>query len=423
MTDLERSFLDFANSLLGEMRERPAPFESRRAVDFQPNGRTVTGTRIAPSLEGLGRIVLEDKQFWKLPAAREFLRVHREAGIFATSTDDSVPAYIGLPWNLAHAVARAAKACDSTYVTQAELLRVYRRLRDAQTGERIFSRITVPLLNTRGDASHRFADMVLAPFPPEEKNAIWNVLIRQDDLSLRAVSRSNHRLRLEKVCSVEETADLDAAVPIRVDRIATALRLTKAGDLGAQVIFYDREESGLGSRYTALSDLAVEPLRKPYDLDLDTASAAADYYEALSQVSSLAQGESLSIALRRFNQAYMRHDAEDKIIDLAIALESSLLKDTQLTYRLALRGACLLRQSEDPREVFALLTEMNKARNKAVHEGSSAAAYTLAPRCEDTVRKILRTYLLRLRGGESITEVNAELDKRILSGLEDQDTR
>ena len=233
----------------------------------------------------------------------------------------------------------------------AELLRVYRRLRDAHAGERIFSRVTVPLLNTRGAASYRFADMVLGPFLPDEKNAIWNNLTRPDELSLRTMSRSNHRLRLETVCSEREAAELESAVQIQVDRIITALRLTKGGDVGAQIIFRDLEESGLGFGYIAVSDLAVEPLRKPYDLDHETASTARIYLEALSSTFSSDRSESLSLALRRFNQAYTRSHAEDKIIDSTIALESCLLKGIrQSKYRLAMRGARLLSQSEDPQK-------------------------------------------------------------------------
>src|SRR6266436_5573922 len=77
----------------------------------------------------------------------------------------------------------------------------------------------------------------------------------------------------------------------------------------------------------------------------------------------------LSVGLRRFNQSYERRIPEDQIIDLTIALESTLLadRDEELTYRLAVRGAALLADVGtpwEPRKGRALLTTMYDVRSR-----------------------------------------------------------
>jgi hypothetical protein len=82
----------------------------------------------------------------------------------------------------------------------------------------------------------------------------------------------------------------------------------------------------------------------------------------------------LSVGLRRFNQSYERNIPEDQIIDLTVALESTLLADRgeELTYRLAVRGAALLANVGTPwelRKSRALLATMYDVRSRIVHGG------------------------------------------------------
>ncbi len=126
--------------------------------------------------------------------------------------------------------------------------------------------------------------------------------------------------------------------------------------------------------------------------------------------------------------AYARANAEDRIIDFCIALESSLLSDVgeeliipSLSPR---RGAPC--RNERPRVTRWLLRKIYEARSAIVHhgktlrqlKGKTRSFVLLAPSldeiCEDVVRAILSAYIARLAAGESLEEVNEELDRRLL---------
>src|SRR5216684_2539896 len=79
-----------------------------------------------------------------------------------------------------------------------------------------------------------------------------------------------------------------------------------------------------------------------YELHESDTSTLQELVKALQQLRSaqprgkLSIYGDLSVALRRFNQSYERETPEDQIIDLTIALESTLLGDLrdELKYRL-----------------------------------------------------------------------------------------
>jgi len=147
------------------------------------------------------------------------------------------------------------------------------------------------------------------------------LLNHQDLISMSTVNRSTFQLRLRKSGSQEELGDCEADAEEEIECAITALRLAGTGDLGAQDVVYDREECGLGFRFSNL-DLRVSPFGRKYDLTSVNDSDVVGYFNAVRKV----RFHELSVALSRFNQAYSRQSLEDKIIDLTIALESSLLK-------------------------------------------------------------------------------------------------
>ncbi len=145
------------------------------------------------------------------------------------------------------------------------------------------------------------------------------------------------------------------------------------------------------------------------------------------------------MALRHFNQSYGRTIDEDRLIDLTIALESCLLADAsheELNYRLALRGAALLAQAQlwEPGKAQALLKAMYAIRSAIVHSGQRLSNLgkdqkkllgklgilpeKFSGQCENIVRDILRTYVLRLTPGQrSVQTICGDLDRFILQGL------
>jgi len=155
----------------------------------------------------------------------------------------------------------------------------------------------------------------------------------------------------------------------------------------------------------------------------------ADVPALLTIKSTLARGRNsfvrpLAVALRRFNQAYARETAEDRLIDLTVCLESCLLSgvEDELKYRLSLRAAALLADRNDPERTQVMLNAVYQARSSIVHSGkqlSDVAAmmkslggltpavqpHELPQHCEDLVRKELMAYLTHLSAGRSVADI------------------
>ncbi len=97
---------------------------------------------------------------------------------------------------------------------------------------------------------------------------------------------------------------------------------------------------------------------------------AAAYFELPAR----RRNDWLRIPLDRLGRAAREGDFADRAIDLGIALESLLLRDTddrgELGFRLSLRGAWLLGENETQRlEILASLKALYKLRSKAAHSG------------------------------------------------------
>jgi Apea-like HEPN len=232
-----------------------------------------------------------------------------------------------------------------------------------------------------------------------------------------------------------------------VQDFVRALRLLHRGDIGATVTF--GFPAGVGSGTYAYGDFAtaVRQPRARYALVKSDLPKVTSLLDLLRQ--DIVQ-ESLAVSLRRFHQSYTRIDPEDQIIDLTIALESSLLyglKD-ELSFRLGVRGAALLATTRDPQKAAQLLRVLYAVRSKVVHEGRTLSdllesgddaakdfrksvqqsgqpldAIQLLEEFEEIVRQVLREYARRLNVVESTTRekpmavVNRELDAKLLHAL------
>lgn len=229
--------------------------------------------------------------------------------------------------------------------------------------------------------------------------------------------------------------------------VLTALRLSKRGDVGILGLLEERQVSSVWDRdfvNVLLDEYPTTLGRSTYILNETELPKVRKIFDAPQRLKTVprrgdtiqSHGE-LTVALRRFNQVYGRHLIEDRIIDLTIALESSLLakERDELNYRLSLRGAALLADTEPPWETGrsqVLLKTMYEVRSGIVHNGQQLADLEKVIRklqpigippqefpqqCEDIVRDILRAYVLRLEGSRSVEVVNQELERRIVGGL------
>jgi hypothetical protein len=169
-----------------------------------------------------------------------------------------------------------------------------------------------------------------------------------------------------------------------------------------------------------------------YELLAPELSSLSALYDDLQKAEEAERLSAIAVAIRRFNQAFARSTPEDRIIDFCIALESSLLSHVseELTYRLSLRGAVLLAAKRNPEVTKWLLRMIYNARSAIVHNGKSLSqimerktqpllpvAPSLDEVCEDIVRHTLCSYIRCLASGETLKEVNEDLDRRLLARL------
>ena len=109
-----------------------------------------------------------------------------------------------------------------------------------------------------------------------------------------------------------------------------------------------------------------------------------------------------------------------------------------MSYRFALRGAALLAREKiwEPGQAQALLRAMYTIRSAIVHSGQQLSdlgkdqkkllqklgiqPYKFPQQCENIVRDILRTYVLRQAKGQSIETIITDLESYIVSCLASQ---
>ena len=130
-----------------------------------------------------------------------------------------------------------------------------------------------------------------------------------------------------------------------------------------------------------------------------------------------------ALAIRRFSQSFGRHTPEDAIIDLAIALEATLLhgQNTELSYRIQLLGAALLRRTA--KQAANALKDLYSVRSKIVHgaktlhelKGTMTDAFVNEMRL--LVAELLREYLSLLAIHKSMNGVCRALEGQVLASV------
>jgi hypothetical protein len=379
--------------------------------------------------------------------ARECIRLHLEAGILklpspeegkgpaatAPSSDETPTSLI---WTVARPVLATIDKLQTLEAPDTELVDTYRRFVEGWRMADVPQVATVPLLNFEAEASFTITPYFeLAPFTPGDKNLLFSRTAAFGDHR-----EPDHRARFKLTGQFSS----DTKKPIHFGTVLTetwlavmAMRLLKAGDVGVRMIYYrsalEHEEftGGSGQHFHVR-----EFTRDVYRLTAEEGPALLSLIAQLRTAQASGALRSLDVGLGRLNQSYSRQSGEDRIIDMTIALESSLLADVseELKYRLALRGASLLRMVRKPQEVHALLLAIYDARSQIVHEGKplhelgktlkSLGAYfdgfqpqNLAPLCEDVTRQVLKLYLEKLVSGTTIKSVNKTLDSELVESM------
>jgi hypothetical protein len=181
--------------------------------------------------------------------------------------------------------------------------------------------------------------LTIEPFPADEKTQCWGEWETTGMFPLKSFARCQAKLQgTAGQMNLGERRFFNAAY----DAI-TSLRLLHAGAVGGRgcVTVGELPYLGMGRIGTHLSASRLPDTSFLADYTL-SAGDVSDLQKLFRRLFESHSGPpALRTAIRRFNQSYERPEAEDRIIDFAIALESSLLCDMrdELQYRLALRGA------------------------------------------------------------------------------------
>ncbi|HEU5378016.1 MAG TPA: hypothetical protein VFV38_21555 [Ktedonobacteraceae bacterium] len=430
--------------------------------DFEENAYYRTSDHV-PAFGGLLQKHLSD--LLALEETQRCVEKHMQAGVLPVSTGGTDEAVQPAVLDLLVPFVESCKQQDElplADLTNGQILEQYYRCRTAWEDADSRFTITFPLINFSSDISQSkqlSPHLSLAPLTPADKTTLWNddaKLFTFSTPPLDATTFLHLTWKLVGTFSAQKKEDASDVSNTRQEAldelgdIMTAMHLLKGGDAGAPAIYQKRLAPVLweGTRMCyPLNQVRQFPSSRfsAYELHESDIAPLQELVKALQQLrlaqprgTSAVYGD-LSVGLRRFNQSYERRLPEDQIIDLTIALESTLLADhdDELTYRLAVRGAALLADagtSWRPRRSRALLTAMYAVRSSIVHSGQLLSDQKILNKirsiemeskdfpqqCEQIVRDVLTAYVQRRAPNQSVKQINKSLEERIADGLEAQ---
>jgi len=171
-----------------------------------------------------------------------------------------------------------------------------------------------------------------------------------------------------KVVRTERKFWPDAAPVSDFKDIETCLRLFKEGAVYIPRIYSKSSEWGPTRGYGCSSVNFQDLDGMKYQIKMGEGHQIETFWNEVKDIIS-EPPKILQIALKRFNDSYNKNKKEDKLIDYMVALESLLLReDSELTYKMAMRGAYLLgRNFHERRELFETIKKAYSLRSKIVH--------------------------------------------------------
>jgi len=243
--------------------------------------------------------------------------------------------------------------------------------------------VHVPLIGVVGDpVTIDIEDQLrICPLPAALKSELWDGPARSS-WGVDARELSACRFQVEGKYR-SKPMESDNRVDLAADTVVLALRLLQPGTVVPMGSFHRSGPVELGGSTGAGVQGNWRPIpreRTPYALAAHVTGHVRSLYRQLGDGFREGRYVDLDVCRSRFEQAYLRDSPEDKVIDLTIALESALLPDVkdELSYRIAVRGAALLRRRRPARETYQLLRALYDARSKIVHSGKRLKAIARA---------------------------------------------
>jgi hypothetical protein len=332
-------------------------------------------------------------------------------------------------------LARGMDRVGRVQLTHQDIHNLFVELKNKKTASQGERSITVPLKNFRMGPEPFFVECIeLSVFSAKEKNALWSIGSLDYTISVEEFQQMRFKL-LGRYDAFSKNPENRFRVENLIGCFIDTLRLLKDGDVGAIWSFEHGEQIPGSAEEFGSAELTDYHAKNYGDTYAFTESDYPQFQRLFQSVRTAKQSgalKPLEVSLRRFNQSYGRKNEEDKLIDLTIALENTLLADLkeELKYRLTLRGAALLCKSRVPFEVKMLLNAIYEARSKIVHQGlrftdraiqkiieKPCAALHFLNFSEEIVRQVLREYILKLGLGKTVQEINQDLDILIVNSL------
>lgn len=214
------------------------------------------------------------------------------------------------------------------------------------------------------------------------------------------------------------------------DGTMRAFRLfDKGGDVRYKAVFtgqFPVNYSSMG-RSTIAGETRRGVFSQKCNLSEEAAREFKEFWSKYQEYHQLEKGESISAPLRRFSQMDEKSILEDALIDNVIAFESTLLEEVShgesFRFRMPLRASLLLdKRSEYDREfIYHFFRELYDTRSSIVHQAQkiddkniedvemNPKEFTIQAR--KFLRETLLEYIRRIEQGDSIQQVNKEIDQ------------
>ena len=301
------------------------------------------------------------------------------------------------------------------------------RFRSVWHSDRVEHVVTVPLLQFRASKSVNLErDLAIAPLTAEAKSQLWLPDIINPARVTPWEFATAEWAVIGKYDSASPMQPHYAPVMPKVHRAMLAMRLAKSGGVFAEIAYDTLKYEYLATLRTTTpqNELKVgRDIHDTYELFASEAPHLIDIYLMLGKEAVISQ---LKTVTDRFQQAYIRDRVEDRVVDLAVAMEAMLLHGvgSDKAHHLSLRGATLLSDVFERRYSSSLLKALYSARSKIVHAGatiwdiskkggliSSFGPDRFLSEVEQWARAGIRRSAVRIASGESLVEIAKSLDQ------------
>lgn len=262
---LEELFIKFAElvfTLLKSWRESNSlPLQTDPYVQFTDD-LWVQGFRTSVNYRPF--LLSLEKSLWQMPESVQCAREHWNQGVLPSpqiSDEAGRPIVVttfeqvqwGLVQELLSPILDALGQHESAQPTREGLLTSYRLWREEWSGASGRWQVIIPLLNFTCDTQHIQTigtQLQLAPFTPEEKTIIWNSsTFPQPFMGLSINFKAFSQVKFKFIGTrtlKQDGREVGQDIPIEFEDTTTALRLVKAGDVGA-LAFFERGRMVSGS--------------------------------------------------------------------------------------------------------------------------------------------------------------------------------